>query len=115
MSDTYQAIFDGVRSRINPCNTDAAIEQGLREAFGMTGHYLACVAEQFSASAAAQSLPSVLYRPAISIDGDQWCALYGSNLQDGVVGFGASVAEAMADFDTQWQRRLPARIEGKQP
>lgn len=50
--------------------------------------------------------PSVLYRPCLSRDGNQWCALYGTNLQDGVAGFGASVDEAMRDFDTQWHKRI---------
>lgn len=46
--------------------------------------------------------PSVLFRPAVSIDGDQWCALYGENLQDGIAGFGDTVGDAMSDFDTNW-------------
>lgn len=52
--------------------------------------------------------PSAIYRPALSIDGDQWCALYGENLQDGVAGFGASPAEAMSAFDVAWNTRLQA-------
>ncbi len=50
--------------------------------------------------------PSYLYRPALSVDGNKWCALYGDNLQDGVAGFGDSPAEAYADFDAQWTRKL---------
>ncbi len=50
--------------------------------------------------------PSVLFRPTLSIDGDQWCALYGSNLQEGVAGFGDSPEEAMADFDKSWRAKL---------
>lgn len=46
--------------------------------------------------------PSVLYRPKISIDGNQWCALYGENLQDGVAGFGDTPELAMIDFDRAW-------------
>ena len=58
-------------------------------------------------SAAAQhERPSAVYRPRISIDGNQWCALYGANLQDGVAGFGASPAEAMWDFDRHWAAKL---------
>jgi hypothetical protein len=49
-----------------------------------------------------QMRPCVLFRPALSIDGDQWCALYGGNLQDGVAGFGDTPGEAMSDFDRQW-------------
>jgi len=52
------------------------------------------------------SLPHVLLRPQISLDGNQWCALYGENLHDGVAGFGDSPCEAMADFDRAWNTRL---------
>jgi len=50
--------------------------------------------------------PSAIYRPRLSIDGNQWCALYGENLQDGVAGFGDSPAQAMADFDRNWNAKL---------
>lgn len=51
--------------------------------------------------------PSVLYRPKLSIDGDQWCALYGENLQDGVAGFGKSPELAMLALNQAWWRKLP--------
>ncbi len=44
----------------------------------------------------------VLMRPSLTIDGNQWCALYGDNLQDGVGGFGDSPYRAMLDFDKNW-------------
>lgn len=50
--------------------------------------------------------PSYLYRPKLSIDGNKWCALYGEDLQHGVAGFGDSPAEAYADFDKAWYRKL---------
>lgn len=101
MSDNYQAVYDAIRSRFH-CDAQGAIESVVREAFGMTSHYMACVAQEFTAAAHEQQRPSVLYRPAISKDGDQWCALYGDNLQDGVAGFGDTPALAMADFDKNW-------------
>lgn len=52
--------------------------------------------------------PSVLYRPALTIDGNQWCAIYGDNLQDGVAGFGSSPAEACTAFDKAWTEKLHA-------
>jgi hypothetical protein len=52
--------------------------------------------------------PSVLYRPKLSIDGDQWCALYGEDLQCGVAGFGASPELAMFDFNKQFTKKLAA-------
>ena len=57
-------------------------------------------------AAAMHERPSAIYRPSISIDGHQWCALYGDNLQDGVAGFGDSPAAAMLDFDAAWHRLL---------
>lgn len=52
------------------------------------------------------TLPHVLMRPSIRIDGNQWCALYGDNLQDGVSGFGDSPELAMQDFNRAWNRKL---------
>lgn len=56
---------------------------------------------------AARRAPHVLFRPRLSIDGNQWCALYGDNLQGGVAGFGDSPEAAMADFDKAWCKPLP--------
>lgn len=50
--------------------------------------------------------PSVLYRPRLSIDGNQWCALYGEDLQNGVAGFGDSPRRAIWDFDKNWNKVL---------
>lgn len=46
--------------------------------------------------------PSVLYRPRLSRDGDQWCALLGDNLQEGLAAFGTSPEGAMLAFDKAW-------------
>lgn len=53
-----------------------------------------------------QLRPSVIYRPKLSIDGNQWCVLYGTNLHDGVAGFGASPEKAMIAFDKEWVKDL---------
>ena len=58
-------------------------------------------AQQESAAIEAQR-PSYLYRPTVTLDGDQWCALYGPDLQVGVAGFGDSPALAMEAFDRAW-------------
>jgi len=50
-------------------------------------------------AAASYDRYSVLMRPKLYIDGDQWCALYGDNIQDGVAGFGTSPAKALENFD----------------
>lgn len=46
--------------------------------------------------------PFVLLRPRMFPDGNQWCALYGENLQEGVAGFGDTPEKAAVDFDIHW-------------
>jgi len=58
---------------------------------------------------AAYEAPSVMFRPKLFIDGNQWCALYGENLQEGVAGFGDSPAKAMHDFDKNWLLSITAK------
>lgn len=55
-----------------------------------------------NATEQARRAPHVLMRPAIYPDGNQWCALYGANLQEGVAGFGDTPELACADFDKNW-------------
>jgi len=62
--------------------------------------------EQFIQLRDFMTEPSVMYRPAISVDGNKWCALYGDDLQCGVAGFGNSPYEAMCDFNKQWYAKL---------
>jgi hypothetical protein len=61
-------------------------------------------------AAACYERPSAVFRPRLSVDGNQWCALYGDNVQDGVAGFGDSPADAMWDFDRNWSGKLPAKV-----
>jgi hypothetical protein len=51
--------------------------------------------------------PSIILKPSLSIDGNQWRALFGENLQDGVAGFGDSPELAYLDFDRSWYAKLP--------
>lgn len=50
----------------------------------------------------ARQRPHVLMRPKVFQDGDQWCALYGENLVEGVCGFGSTPALACVEFDKVW-------------
>lgn len=54
-------------------------------------------------------LPQTIFRPKLTVDGNQWCALYGDDLQSGVAGFGDSPHAAMNDFDNNWYKALKAR------
>jgi len=108
VSDTYQAVYDATRSRVSSCDTGAAVESALRDAFGSAGDYLSRIYMDFVGVASDACRPSVLYRPRIAIDGNMWGAVYGDNIQEGVAGFGESPALAMADFDKNWNARLGA-------
>jgi len=57
--------------------------------------------------------PAVTFRPALSIDGNQYCALFGADLQSGVAGFGDTPEKAMQDFDRNWFKPLPNSPSGK--
>ena len=117
MTDTYQAIYDAVRSKLGNGDIGAAVETAARDAFSMANHHIACVAQEFALAAHEYQRPSVLMRPALNIDGNQWCALYGNNLQDGIAGFGDSPAAAMADFDKEWatKRQIAPMTTQKPP
>lgn len=107
MSDNYQAVYDAVRSRFGGCDVGSAIESAIRAAgIGDCAHM---VQHSIQQAASLYEAPSAIFRPKIYLDGNQWCALYGENLQDGVAGFGNSPALAMADFDVNWYTKIAAR------
>ena len=64
---------------------------------------------QAYANACDKSAPSLVFKPRIFIDGDQWCALYGDNLQDGVAGFGDTPVKALRNFDLNWYEQKAIR------
>lgn len=104
MTDSYQAVFDAVRSRISNGDIGEAVQSALHDM--NLSHYAEIAAQSVADVAARYDRPSVKFRPKLSIDGDHWCALYGDNLQDGVAGFGKSPADAMWDFDCNWSKAL---------
>lgn len=69
-------------------------------------NYKLAAAQEEYAAACELRRPSLVLRPALSIDGNQWCALHGKNLQEGVAGFGDSPDAAYWDFDRKWVNKL---------
>ena len=98
--DSYQPIYDAVRSRISNCDIGNAVERVLQNAD--IGFQFQRALQSIEAVGYDMSRPSVLFRPKLSMDGNQWCALYGDNLQDGCAGFGDSPDKAMLEFDKEW-------------
>lgn len=105
MNDTYQPIYDAIRSRIGGCDVGQAISDGVNSALGFM---MPAVQDQFQALIADHRRPSVLFRPEIAKDGNAWIALLGDNLQVGVVGVGDTPEEAMLDFDKSWYKSASA-------
>lgn len=101
MSDTYQPVFDAVRTSLGNCDVGGAVAEAARQCFDMS-YALPALMQDIVLQFAEHARPSAVYRPALSADGNQWCALYGENLQVGVAGFGDTPALAMADFDANW-------------
>lgn len=54
----------------------------------------------------AMNLFSIL-KPYLSKDGNQWCVLYGENLQEGIAGFGDSPFLAIIDFNKSFNATIP--------
>jgi len=110
MTDSYQAIYDAVRSRISGGNISDAVERACREAFDM-GNMRAILIQDFCAAAQEMARPAVVFKPTLSADGDMWCALLGEDLQSGIAGFGKTPAEAMIAFDQAFYKgRTPAAV-----
>lgn len=102
MSDTYQAVYDATRSKLHGCDVGSAVQEAVHSNFSGASHLWQHAQQEIYAVSNSMQRPSVLYRPSIERDGDKWCALYGTNLMQGVCGYGDTPAEAMADFDKNW-------------
>lgn len=97
MSEIYDATYNAVRSRISHCDLDSVFQRWLNsQSFDWK------MANKIEEVGNEQMRPSVLLRPSISRDGDQWCVLYGENLHDGIAGFGKTPIEAFSDFDNKY-------------
>lgn len=98
MTDTHQAIYDAVRSRLSNCDVGSAIESALSSAFGSASLYLEHLRESYQIVANEMQRPSVLFKPKLEARGRRWFASYGEDM----VGVGKTPSEAMTDFDKHW-------------
>lgn len=91
---------------IDPSQLNDAGREMLGKVMTLAVHYSEDCSEAYGRE--AMSKPSVLMRPELSILPDNsWCAMYGHDeTSDAVMGFGASPAEAMQDFDRKWFQKL---------
>ncbi len=47
-----------------------------------------------------------MLKPELVRDGNQWCVLYGKDLQSGIAGFGDSPHMAIMDFNNEWYKSI---------
>lgn len=102
--DSYQPIFDAVRSRLSSCDVSSAVQNAVASAFDIS-HVLPLAQQAIGVIEYELCRPSVIYRPVLSKDGNMWIALYGENLQVGCVGCGETPEKAMEDFDKAWREQ----------
>ena len=81
----------------------------LLQSLSAGSHYAAGARENDYQASLEKREPSYMYKPRLFIDGNQWCALYGENLMEGVAGFGDSPELAYADFNRAWGEKLPVK------
>ena len=99
--DNYQAVYDAVRSKTGYIDGSQIVERVIANS-----DFSYLIAPAIESIACEHERPAAIFRPMLSVDGNQWCALYGDNLQDGVAGFGDSPSLAMVDFDKNWLAKL---------
>ncbi len=97
----YQAVYDAVRDAVRSSIGTCDLTEMARQAFD-TSTMMELAHEAIGRVAYEMTRPSVIYHPVLSQDGDSWIALYGDDLQIGVVGCGTTPEAAMAAFDQTW-------------
>ena len=118
--NSYQPIYDAVRSRISGANISDAVSEAIRgagidHAATMIQRSWQDAAQEAMDAARQHSRPSAVYRPRIFPDGKSWCALLGPDIASGVVGFGGSPELACQDFDAAWiKKTAPAQPRGEE-
>jgi hypothetical protein len=63
---------------------------------------LTAVEEMESYCAVHSGSPSAVRRPRLFVRGELWVALLGPSVEEGIVGIGHTVAEALRAFDAQY-------------
>lgn len=47
-----------------------------------------------------------ILKPKLYMDGNEWCVLFGDNIQEGVAGFGKTPDKAVLDWNRQWFKEV---------
>ena len=52
-----------------------------------------------------------MLKPELKQDGNQWCVLYGDNLQVGITGFGDTPYEAIRNWNQAWHSKITNQLQ----
>ena len=108
MGDTYQPIYDAIRSRIGGGNIGDAVRDAAHESFDISfavSFLRDHIAQVVSEIRDEQVRPSVLFRPSLTRNGDRWHAKYGDDSCRSCSGSGDSPDEAIRAFDAAWVKK----------
>jgi hypothetical protein len=100
MGDSYQAIYDAVRSRISNGDVGRAIADIAHRSFDIS-HTVVMLQQEFSIVAFEMQRPSVLFHVSVRRDDTKWTATYWE-----VIGIGESPDAATRDFDKKWTEKI---------
>lgn len=80
----------------------AEAESSQRQHFDCLSHY----ETMSSVNEIAEYTKFNLLKPRLFQDGNQWCVLFGENLQSGIAGFGNTPHLAILDWNKAWHKSL---------
>jgi len=96
-------IITGIKGEYYPCKPD--IFEETYELVEMKSASSDLFVDEYNADGGVSLRLNFLCKPTIYYDGDQWCVLFGCNIQDGTVGFGGTPNDAVADFNRNMNNR----------
>jgi len=59
----------------------------------------------------AELILFTMLKPSLQRDGNQWCVLYGDDLQVGIAGFGDSPHKAVLNFNADWHKNIESKAQ----
>lgn len=107
--DSYQAVYDATKQSLRNCDVGEAVASVFRSID--VSFYFDRIANSAMENAAEikdeQTRPCVLFKPVLTIDGNQYCASYGADPMQGVFAYGDTPNIAMRNFDEAWKKQNP--------
>jgi hypothetical protein len=59
---------------------------------------------QYAADLQADYMLFSMLKPRVYRDGNQWCVLYGNDIQEGIAGFGDSISDAVKNWNYSFNK-----------